>query len=47
MENSGATLNGGVGVICQAGKIGRQNGRRYLDQNRASLASKSEWILPR
>ncbi len=47
MEEGGATSHRGIGIFSQAGEIGRQNGRRYLDQDKASLASISRAILTR
>jgi len=46
MKEGGATSHRGVGIFSQAGEVGRQNGRRYLNQKKTSLASDSAVILP-
>jgi hypothetical protein len=39
MEEGGATSHRLIGILGQAGEISRQYGRRYLDQDKTSLAS--------
>jgi len=46
MEKGRAAAHGGIGAFCQAGEIGRQDGRRYLNQ-RLSPAEESLGILAR
>jgi hypothetical protein len=39
MEEGGPTSHRLIGILGQAGEISRQYGRRYLDQDKTSLAS--------
>jgi len=47
MEQGGATSHRSVGILSQAGEIGRQNGRRYFNQNVLLSRRYPEEILTR